>query len=80
MSSVQRFVAENSIDAEVFNWLEAVLCQFVKHSCTDCCAMCPEQILLGLFNLPVVSIPLRAIATLTVYIFHFLQIIQWKVV
>lgn len=56
MGGIQCFVAENTIDAEVFGRYEAALLigQFVEHTCADSRRVCAQQVLLSLFQLPVV--------------------------
>ena len=57
MSGVQSLVPEHSIDGEVLDWSELLLlAKLVEHSGTDSCSMRPQDVLLGLLQLPVVLV------------------------
>ena len=36
-----------------------MLAKFVEHASSDCCCVCPENILPGLFYIPVIFVPVK---------------------
>ena len=57
MSSVKGLVSKDTVNREVFDWLELfLLSQLVKHLRADSSGMCPEEVLSRLLFLPVIAV------------------------
>lgn len=64
---VQGLISEHTVNGEVLGWCEGLLLgQAMEGTGTGRCGMCPKQIFPGLVQLPIVFVPLRAVATLGV--------------
>src|SRR5690349_24864022 len=80
MSRVECFITENFVNREIFYWFESsfLVCQFVKHSCTDCSCVSSLNIFLGFTNFPIVSIANRTISSFFMSFSHTFKIFCWE--
>lgn len=57
MGGIQRFIPEDTVNGEILDRTELLLlAKFVEHASTDGCGVRPKDILLGLFQFPVILV------------------------
>ena len=80
VSSIQSLVSEDSVDGEVFDWLELLLLsKFVKHLRTDSSGVSSQQILLSLFMLPLILVALGTKTTSLMNLLDFLGVVSGSI-
>lgn len=75
------FLKHFCFSPEVFSWLEfLLLSKFVEHFRRDCGRMRSENVFHGFFFAPVVAVAFGIETTVTVDVFHALEVICWWIV